>query len=120
MGGRSNLLKKKKEVGNEIQLRATKEALEDFGQKASISVPDFDAHVLTEFVNFLKTDIVRDMKHYALQLLLLADNYRVCKLGIQCIDYIYDHVVDFDLTDLLRALKIVYSPKLSRTVHAYF
>ena len=90
------------------------------GQKATISVPDFDADVLTEFVHFLKTDTVINMKDHALQLLLLADNYRVCKLGIQCIDYICDHFLDFHLTDLLRASKIVCSHKLSRTINAYF
>ena len=90
------------------------------GQKATISAPDFDADVIAEFVHFLKTDTVRDMKSCALDLLLMADSYRVSKLGIDCIDYICDHISDFDIFVLMSAARKVGSPKLSKAVNQCF
>ena len=82
------------------------------GSTKRISVPDFDADVLQQFAHFLKSDRVPDMEQYALQLLAIADQYQVKKLGVSCIEYIYDNVHDFDYFELMKAASKFRSSKL--------
>lgn len=103
---RSKIFKKRLKL--ESQMKA--------GERATIKVFDYGANVLKEFVHFLKTDKVQDMKTHAAQLLLLAFDYSVPKLGVDCINYICDNIDHFSTFQLLRASKKIASPKLDRAL----
>ena len=87
------------------------------GQRTPYSMTEFDGDVLTEFVHFLKTDRVRNMKTHALQLLLLADTNRVSKLAVDCIEYITSHIDEFDRYDVVEiSEKVSSASKLAQAV----
>lgn len=83
-------------------------------QSRMISLRKYKTDVLLDFVHFLATDVVLNIKDHAIELLELAHEFSVDKLGLVCLQHIRQNKGDYDFFRLMEVAGKIRCDKLAK------
>ena len=92
----------------------------DEKRTATVKMPDAAVDILREFIHFLSSDEVKNMKKYAMDLFVLADKYNIKKLKQDCECYLSQNVNDETSIRLLDLCRNIRSKVIERSLFMYY